>query len=79
MVWGLILAIQPGSLRSGVAAQPRRAQPSHGRGGGVPDSLDEAKAAFRAAWEGGLDRRCTRPRPGQRLLSPEKAEEICSA
>ena len=27
--------------------------------------LDEAKAAFRAAW--------------QRLLSPKKAEEICSA
>jgi hypothetical protein len=25
--------------------------PSHGPNGGVADSLDEAKAAFRAAWE----------------------------
>jgi hypothetical protein len=33
------------------------AQPSHGPNGGVADTLDEAKAAFRAAW--------------QRPLSPE--------
>jgi hypothetical protein len=26
-------------------------QPTHGPNGGVADSLDEAKAAFRAAWE----------------------------
>jgi hypothetical protein len=26
-------------------------QPSHGPNGGMADSLDEAKAAFRAAWE----------------------------
>jgi hypothetical protein len=25
--------------------------PSHGPNGGVADSLDEAKAAFRAAWD----------------------------
>jgi hypothetical protein len=36
----------------------------HGSGGGVADSLDEAKR-FRAAWE--------------RLLSPKKADEKCSA
>jgi len=34
----------------------------HGPNGGVADSLDEAKAAFRAA--------------GERLLSPKKADEI---
>jgi len=38
--------------------------PSHSPNGGVADSLDEAKAAFRAAWE--------------RPLSPEKADEKCS-
>ena len=27
--------------------------PTHGPNGGVADSLDEAKAAFRAAWEAG--------------------------
>jgi hypothetical protein len=36
--------------------------------GGVADSLDDAKAAFRAAWM-----RTDIP------LSPEKADEICSA
>jgi len=36
----------------------------HGPNGGAADSLAEAKAAFRAA--------------GQRLLSPEKADEKCS-
>ena len=29
-------------------------QPSHGPNGGVADSLDEAKAAFRAAWDRSL-------------------------
>jgi hypothetical protein len=28
--------------------------PSHGPNGGLADSLDEAKAAFRGAWERGL-------------------------
>jgi hypothetical protein len=28
-----------------------RRAPTHGPNGGVADSLDEAKAAFRAAWE----------------------------
>jgi hypothetical protein len=37
---------------------------THGANGGVADSLDEAKAAFRAAWE--------------RPLSEREAEEICS-
>jgi hypothetical protein len=37
---------------------------SHGPNGEVADSLDEAKAAFRAAW--------------QRPLSPRKADVICS-
>ena len=41
-----------------------RMAPSHSPNGGVADSLDEAKAAFRAAWE--------------RPLSPEKADEKCS-
>jgi hypothetical protein len=36
----------------------------------VPDSLDEAKAAFRAALGGALDRQCP-AEAGQRLLSPE--------
>jgi hypothetical protein len=27
--------------------------PTHGPNGGVANSLDEAKAAFRAAWEAG--------------------------
>jgi hypothetical protein len=40
------------------------AQPSHGPNGGVADTLDEAKAAFRAAWE--------------RPLSQKQADEICS-
>jgi len=39
--------------------------PSHGPHGGLADSLDEAKAAFRAAWE--------------RPLSEGGAELICSA
>jgi hypothetical protein len=38
--------------------------PSHGPNGGAADSLDEAKAAFRAAW--------------QRPLSVTGADEICS-
>ena len=38
--------------------------PPRGPNGGVADSLDEAKAAFRAAWEG--------------PLSPRIAEDICS-
>jgi hypothetical protein len=38
--------------------------PSHGSNGGVTDSLDEAKAAFRVAWERAPDRRCARPRAG---------------
>jgi len=42
----------------------RIAGPSDGPSGGVADSLDEAKAAFRAAWK--------------RPLSPEKADEKCS-
>ena len=37
---------------------------THGPDGGVPDSLDEAKAAFRATWE--------------RPLSQKIADEICS-
>ena len=49
---------------------------SQGGNGGVADSLDEAKAAFRAA-VGGAPRRCARPRAGQRPLSWEKADEIC--
>jgi hypothetical protein len=28
-------------------------QPTHGANGGVADTLDEAKAAFRSAWEQG--------------------------
>jgi hypothetical protein len=32
------------------------AQPTHGPNGGVADSLDEAKAAFRAAWQRPLSR-----------------------
>jgi hypothetical protein len=39
----------------------KRRVPSHGPNGKVADSLDEAKAAFRAAW-GALDRRCARAR-----------------
>ena len=38
------------------------------RSGGVADSLDEAKAAFRAAGEAPLDG-AARPRAGQRPLS----------
>ena len=46
-------------------ASPYRVAPTDGPMGVVADSLDEAKAAFRAA-------RCERP------LSPEKADEKCS-
>ena len=42
----------------------RAAGPTHGPSGGVADSLDEATAAFRAAWE--------------RPLSSKKADEKCS-
>jgi hypothetical protein len=42
----------------------------------VADSLDEAKAAFRAAED--LDRRWHPAEAGQRLLSLEKADEKCS-
>jgi hypothetical protein len=54
-----------GIIRSPVRASipPDRA-PSHGPNGVVADTLDEAKAAFRAAWE--------------RPLSLEKADEKCS-
>jgi hypothetical protein len=51
--------------------------PTDGASGGVADSLDEAKAAFRAA-VGGAPRRCARPRAGQRPLSSKKADEKCS-
>jgi len=44
---------------------------SQGGNGGVADSLDEAKAAFRAA-VGGAPQRCARPRAGQRPLSLQK-------
>jgi hypothetical protein len=51
--------------------------PTHGPNGGVADTLDEAKAAFRAAM-GGAPRRCARPRAGQRPLFAEKADRKCS-
>ena len=59
-------ATVPVCRAAGVAARPSayRVTPSHGPTGGVADKLDEAKAAFRAAWE--------------RPLSPEKANEKCS-
>jgi hypothetical protein len=44
----------------------------------VADSLNEAKAAFRAAWERGPWPTLHPTEAGQRLLSPEKADEKCS-
>jgi len=52
----LVIAGPPGNARANrpraVAVDNRaaRASPSRGPSGGVADSLDEAKAAFRAAW-----------------------------
>jgi len=57
----MIGAVSPG--RDSHERLARRAG-ADGPNGGVADSLDEAKAAFRAEWD--------------RLLSSEKADEICS-
>jgi hypothetical protein len=59
---------------------PHSPYAQHRPTGGLADSLDEAKAAFRMASDaGGLDRsECARPKAGQRPLSPEIADEKCS-
>ena len=52
---------------------------SYSLSGGVANSLDDAKA-FRTVWEGGGVRSTVHPAEArQRLLSPEKADEKCSA
>jgi len=61
---GRMAAVQPGGELWQRTQIDLRA-PTRGPNGGVTDSLDEAKAAFRGAW--------------QRPLSLEKADEICSA
>jgi hypothetical protein len=66
---------------AGLEGRQRRAETVAGPNGGVADSLDEAKAAFRAA---GGDRRCTRPRPVSVCFRQKKQtrnahfEPICS-
>ena len=53
LLQGVLLEETEGSAAGGPgeqAGQIRLAQPSHGPNGGVADTLDEAKAAFRAAW-----------------------------
>ena len=53
---------------------------SHRPTGGLADSLDDSKGAFRmASAAGGLDRsECARPKADQRPLSSEIADEKCS-
>jgi hypothetical protein len=81
LVWRRVSRWQSTSRRKGLAVAPsillradeghriRRRAPSPGPNGGVADSLDEAKAAFRAA-VGGAPRRCA---PAESRPSPASA------
>ena len=53
--------------------------PSHGLNDDVADSLARPRRRSARRGTGAPDRRYARPRAGQRPLSPEKADEKCSA
>ena len=66
---GRMAAVQPGRELWQRTQIDLRA-PSHGPNGGVTDSLDEAKATFRAAGSSALDRRW---HPAESRSSPASA------